>query len=144
MSLSALLNNDDPVEDTKLYLESLNREMDRLIKRDQLELMYQDWKFANYQEFELISEWNTQCKELVGDGNDLQNNDLMTEEVHLDDLYDNIQRIRNEWKDYESYKETRSQLLSKNIQAKPIKHRRRRRILHAKHVHYIRQASSNK
>lgn len=127
MSLSALLNNDDPVEDTKLYLESLNREMDRLIKRDQLELMYQDWKFANYQEFELISEWNTQCKELVGDGNDLQNNDLMTEEVHLDDLYDNIQRIRNEWKDYESYKETRSQLLSKNIQAKPIKHRRRRR-----------------
>lgn len=106
MSLSALLNN-DPEEDTK-FLESLNREMDRLLQRDQLELAYQDWKFANFQEFELISEWNSQSKELVEETAD---DEYAEEEVRLDELYGHMDDITNEWKGYEAFKEAREKLL---------------------------------
>lgn len=108
MSLSALLNS-DPMEDTQ-YLELLNKEMDRLLERDQLEMAYQDWKFANFQEFELISEWNNQSKELVDDTNGADD-EYVDDEVHLDDLYAHISDITSEWAAYQEFKDAREKLL---------------------------------
>ncbi|CCH59529.1 hypothetical protein TBLA_0B07120 [Henningerozyma blattae CBS 6284] len=47
----------------KKYLKHLNNNFKKLINRDNLEFNYQNWKYINLQEFELITDWNTMAKE---------------------------------------------------------------------------------
>ena len=110
MSLSALLNDEDediiPHSTTtttqrdkqQVYLNNLNNKLNQLKLRDHLEWLYQDWKFLNLQEFELINEWNyinlkdTKRNKILGkDFNDL--NDL--------------NKLSTNWTDYLSYKDKR-------------------------------------
>lgn len=117
MSLAALLNREDeqheekqrppePValsnghgggEPVQKFLETLNQEYAVISERDVLEHEYQDWKFINYQEFELVSEWNNQSKDWKG-------------EV-FDALYREMEEMRGEWEAYALYKENKLKLL---------------------------------
>lgn len=122
MSLASLLNKEDkdtqvarpsvrssePVmngtggkdESMKMhFLKELNENFKRLGQRDLLEQQYQDWKFINLQEFELISEWNNQSKEW---GN---------RDASFEQLYREMQAIRDEWDQYDRYKKNKLTLI---------------------------------
>lgn len=113
MSLASLLNKEDrdtpssePVmngngkDDRKKYfLRELNENFKRVGQRDLLEQQYQDWKFINLQEFELISEWNNQSKEW---GNS---------DASFEQLYREMQTIRDEWDEYDRYKKSKPLLI---------------------------------
>lgn len=81
------------------FLKQLNRDFNKVSQRDLLEHSYQDWKFINFQEFELISEWNNQSKDWAN------NNDS------FDKLYHDMAVIKNEWDQYALYKENKSSLV---------------------------------
>lgn len=80
------------------YLSQLNSEFNRIKRRDSIEQLYQDWKFINLQEFELISEWNQQSKDWQFDNtNDSQ-------DLHFKKLYRDMSMINKEWAEYQSFK----------------------------------------
>lgn len=117
MSLSTLLNKEDkdiivddkedkeklvesqPENETQKYINQLNNSINKLIKRDSTEKIYQDWKFINFQEFELISEWNNQSK----DWDNYKN---------FKALYSRMNDYKDEWEHYENLKENKLALLN--------------------------------
>ncbi|CAI4062051.1 hypothetical protein N7582_002034 [Saccharomyces uvarum] len=82
------------------YLSRLNSEFDRIKKRDSIEQLYQDWKFVNLQEFELISEWNQQSKDWQFD------NTSESVDLHFKKLYRDMSSINKEWAEYQTFKNT--------------------------------------
>lgn len=127
MSLAALLNNDSDKEgntrvtvvdksttaaNRERFLNKLNKEFNVVKQRDTLENNYQDWKFINYQEFELISEWNQQSK------------DWNANEQNFKELYNDMKSIKNEWNQYNTLKSNEHYLDGK-IKMKPPSKRRR-------------------
>lgn len=122
MSLASLLNKEDkdtevsrpsvtssePVmngkegkdEELKMhFVKELNENFQKLGKRDLLEQTYQDWKFINLQEFELISEWNNQSK------------DWANRDSSFEQLYKEMQAIKEEWNQYDLYKRNKLSLM---------------------------------
>ncbi|CCK71856.1 chromatin-remodeling ATPase INO80 KNAG_0I00650 [Huiozyma naganishii CBS 8797] len=111
MSLSALLNDDDegrsaapgtvtapvPVQTRGEYLSELQESMARALGRDARELARQDWQYATFQEFELVSEWNLQSRG-IGDGGVAQ-------------LYTGMRDVRDKWERYWLYKRRRDKLV---------------------------------
>lgn len=92
-------SDDDLVK--KRFVEEMNEEFRGVSQRDLLEQGYQDWKFLNFQEFELISEWNGQSKEWTNrDGG-------------FEKLYHRMEGIKEEWERYDSYKRDRLSVMQK-------------------------------
>lgn len=85
--------------DRERFVERLNRDFDVISQRDLLEHGYQDWKFINFQEFELISEWNNQSKDWS------QNDESFRK------LYKDMNAIQKEWNSYSKYKEYKAALV---------------------------------
>lgn len=81
------------------FLQKLNQDFNLLSQRDSLEHGYQDWKFINFQEFELISEWNNQSK------------DWSQNDESFNKLYKDMKTIRKEWDSYIQYKEYKAALV---------------------------------
>lgn len=85
----------------KRFVKEMNEEFRGVSQRDRLEHGYQDWKFINFQEFELISEWNNQTKEWANrDGG-------------FEKLYQRMGGIREEWEKYDVYKRDRLSVMQK-------------------------------
>ncbi|CAI4039134.1 hypothetical protein SMKI_07G1050 [Saccharomyces mikatae IFO 1815] len=82
------------------YLSQLNSQFEYIKRRDSIEQLYQDWKFINLQEFELISEWNQQSKDWQFDNT----ND--SHDLHFKKLYRDMSVISKEWTEYQSFKNT--------------------------------------
>ena len=132
MSLTALLNDDSgvPPQDesasvqgnsasvqgnsasvlgnsaSACFLNTLNESFTALQRRDRVETEYQDWKFLNFQEFELISEWNYQSKadwntrDTSGPGR-----------FSFNHLYSLMEDSQLEWADYVRYRDARGELV---------------------------------
>lgn len=113
MSLAALLNKEEGGEEkpesgirianggekaVEEYIRRLNREFSVIGQRDVLEHEYQDWKFINYQEFELVSEWNVQCRDWKAET--------------LGSLYKDMRRVREEWESYAEYRANKLKMLN--------------------------------
>lgn len=92
-------SNDEVVKDK--FVKEMNEKFRSLSQRDLLEHVYQDWKFINFQEFELISEWNNQSKEWANrDGG-------------FEKLYNKMEGIKEEWEQYDLYKRDRLSVMQK-------------------------------
>ncbi|CAR25552.1 hypothetical protein ZYGR_0A01170 [Zygosaccharomyces rouxii] len=94
---TAIVNGNGIMDPVQKYLQGLNRDFSVVSQRDALEHEYQDWKFINYQEFELVSEWNNQSKDWKG--------------AALDSLYKDMATTKAEWDTYAKYKENKLKLL---------------------------------
>ncbi|SMN19229.1 similar to Saccharomyces cerevisiae YGL150C INO80 ATPase and nucleosome spacing factor [Maudiozyma saulgeensis] len=92
------------IDPKQQFLDELNEQFTKIQERDIIELEYQDWKFLNFQEFELISEWNYQSK-VDWNIHDTYNN------FSFKQLYDLISENKIEWKDYMNYKNSRAQMI---------------------------------
>lgn len=98
MLLTELLNDDQEEAERndsntvmERYISALHARFKGLSGRDKLEQDYQDWKYLNFQEYELVSEWNLQSKDgAVG-----------VEKKAL----------QEEWEEYESYRAHRMEYL---------------------------------
>ncbi|QLQ77994.1 hypothetical protein HG537_0A02410 [Torulaspora globosa] len=111
MSLTSLLNKEDSETASepmmngkddmlkKYFVKELNENFKRVGQRDMLEQEYQDWKFINLQEFELISEWNNQSK------------DWGSSDANFEQLYREMETIRDEWDQYDRYKKNKLSLI---------------------------------
>ncbi|CUS24058.1 LAQU0S13e02344g1_1 [Lachancea quebecensis] len=90
MSLAALLNEDDAnPPQRQSFVKHLNQEFRALGARDIKEQRYQDWKMLSYQEFELVTEWNNQSRELGSNG--------------CEKLISNMDSTRQEWEQFQEY-----------------------------------------
>ncbi|CAR25080.1 chromatin-remodeling ATPase INO80 [Lachancea thermotolerans CBS 6340] len=90
MSLAALLNEDDAnPSQRQSFVKDLNQEFRALGARDIKEQRYQDWKMLSYQEFELVTEWNNQSRELGSNG--------------CEKLISNMDSTRREWEQFQEY-----------------------------------------
>lgn len=105
MSLAALLNKEDesPLRDSitnesprTRFVGQLNEKFRAIATRDIREHQSQDWKMLNYQEFELLSEWNTQIRELGSNNFQL--------------LLNNIDRNNKEYQNYQEYQKNKRQV----------------------------------
>lgn len=134
MSLSALLNEQDediiPINNSSTtnnknnsnndhrlkYLNKLNDQFNRYKFRDNLEWLYQDWKFLNLQEFELINEWNyLNLKDLNKNRILLLSDNGDSVEEGVDEYYTNL---NSNWERYLVYKDTRYQTILRSISNK--------------------------
>ncbi|CAL9735528.1 chromatin-remodeling ATPase Ino80p [Monosporozyma servazzii] len=97
-SNSTTSNSTTPEEKKSIYLNNLNNKLNQLKLRDHLEWLYQDWKFLNLQEFELINEWN------YINLKDIKRNKLLSKDKEVSD---DFIKLNNNWKDYLSYKDKR-------------------------------------
>ncbi|GCE99736.1 putative DNA helicase ino80 [Zygosaccharomyces mellis] len=102
-SNTRIANGSGVMDPAQKYLERLNRDFSIVSQRDALEHEYQDWKFINYQEFELVSEWNNQSKDWKG--------------AALDSLYKDMATAGDEWETYAKYKENKLKLLGEMDEA---------------------------
>ncbi|EJS43823.1 ino80p [Saccharomyces arboricola H-6] len=93
-------SSDEVLDKKQTYLRQLNSEFERIKRRDSIEQLYQDWKFINLQEFELISEWNQQSKDWQFDGS----ND--SHDLHFKKLYRDMSAINKEWTEYQAFRNT--------------------------------------
>lgn len=108
MSLTKLLNRDEETmssvngggsDDKKMaFLNQWNSRMSKILERDDKELDYQNWKFLSFQEFELISEWNQQGKDLTKDG--------------CQKFIENMDQLKKEWSGYLQVKEQRESIIT--------------------------------
>ncbi|GMM54755.1 chromatin-remodeling ATPase [Maudiozyma humilis] len=125
MSLTALLNDDqaDPPVQPQSQLQSqqeetfvsgLNSAFTALQRRDSLEADYQDWKFLNFQQFELISEWNYQSK---ADWNTAPagTDGPASSGFRFQHLYGAMDDARVEWDDYAKYRDARAAVISAKL-----------------------------
>ncbi|CCD26512.1 chromatin-remodeling ATPase INO80 NDAI_0H03390 [Naumovozyma dairenensis CBS 421] len=116
------MNNATKDERKRIFLEELNNNFNILNQRDKLETIYQNWKFLNLQEFELINEWNNQSKDWFPSPfsstspDDLHQINGVEHKVPIKrknkSVYDEIELIRNEVENYKLYKESNNYLKS--------------------------------
>ena len=90
MSLAALLNKEEASPSQRQnFIKRLNQEFKVLGVRDVKEQRYQDWKMLSYQEFELVTEWNNQSRELGSNG--------------CERLMSNMESTKHEWDQFQEY-----------------------------------------
>ncbi|SCV00788.1 LAME_0G12002g1_1 [Lachancea meyersii CBS 8951] len=106
MSLTALLNDDN--KDTgdlhtgdlrARFVQSLNAQFQELGARDLREQRSQDWRMLSYQEFELITEWNNQSRDLGSNG--------------CEKLMANMASTRLEWDQFQEYARHKDEVVRK-------------------------------
>lgn len=90
------------VDSRSLFLQQLNKEFQLVGTRDIKEQRYQDWKMLNYQEFELVTEWNNQARELGS--------------VGCEKLLENMKTTNQEWAQYQEYLAHRDEIVQQQQQ----------------------------
>ncbi|SCV05362.1 LANO_0H05820g1_1 [Lachancea nothofagi CBS 11611] len=110
MSLAALLNEEDgnqhttsqassssPSSPRDRFVKQMNRDFHVLGARDIKEQRYQDWRMLSYQEFELVTEWNNQSRELGSNG--------------CEKLLANMDSTQQEWDQFQEYTRHKDELI---------------------------------
>ncbi|SCU88753.1 LADA_0E11892g1_1 [Lachancea dasiensis] len=86
------------------FLQQLNRDFRVLGARDIREQRFQDWRMLNYQEFELVTEWNNQSRELGSNG--------------CESLLANMETAHQEWDQFQDYTRHKHEVIRQQREAR--------------------------